>query len=483
MPEFLNIDQIKRAITFYRKDSFIIRILELMKENENRQDVPVWTFLLFLKWTLQFGKNSRLSISNDHFNLILQSLNKIENNHELFHFKNYDEFRKTTQLIANQQFYLQLRLWKDSFARNLLLFKILDSNNEFQNKFKNITNVEIEDFIMLFVLLWTYTKQDEIPEKQHRYIGVLQRDFYDIGEFITNKSDLKNFIRILTLNPNIAKKVIDQESKITNEVFQAFETSIFTKYPLFRYNGTLYLLHKNILNTTVNYYFYDLLKSNFDDFTDQFGIVFEKYINIGINELGIPYIPESKLKFNFPNSKYVDFIIDDSILVECKAIELSPLVEVNPKNKILTNYLKTSIIKAYCTQILTVANNLNNTTHKEFWGIILTYKELPWCNGLDCWEEFLKEDALKTDNILIPPENLYFIDIATWDKLVQIMKDLGITLREILENAKKTDSDQKTKKFSFVLHADEYPFSNFNLNYLDSAYSLIDKRLEKLKDD
>jgi hypothetical protein len=139
-----------------------------------------------------------------------------------------------------------------------------------------------------------------------------------------------------------------------------------------------------------------------------------------------------------------------------------------------------NVIYAYTMQILSIANKLSRNLDKEFFGIIITYKEMYWCNGLDCWDDLLKNPTIEScknnnlDSSILPPENLYFIDIATWDKLIQIIKDTNVTLREILVKAKQDDSVTATKKGAFYLHTNQYDVGRLSLNYLNEPYKILD---------
>lgn len=483
----MEFDDIKRSIGFFSRESFLKRIIPLLRYSEERNDIPYWHVLLLLKWVLYYGKNSGITILDKGFYDILNGIGKMESKHSFYKPSNGIEFQRTMKLLSNQQSYFQLRIWKDSFARNIVLFINMDDKGYFQTSFKKITNIELIDFVKLLQLTWLYTEPDVISNKPKLYNGIIRKDFLELGTFLTSENITSDFVNILQLTPNNAKGKIEEESKIKSEVLQTFETSLFTKYPLFQYKGVLHILHKNLLNTTVNHYFYDTLKSHLDnDFTEKFGKVLENYIEYGLKELNLQYKTEDDLKKLYPNSKYVDYVVDDSILIESKAIELSQHVGTNPTEATLQRNLNGDIVKAYTNQILTIANKLSNNICKEFFGIIITYKEMYWCNGVDCWDDLLKNPTLNfceknsVDFSILPPENLYFIDIATWDKLVHIMKDRKITLREILVKAKQDDSDPKTKKGLFVLHTNQYDNGPLCLNYLNEPYKILDIEEERI---
>ena len=477
----MEFEDIIRSIGFFSRESFLKRIIPLLKYSEGSNNIPFWHLLLLLKWVLYYGKNSGITILDKGFNDILNGIEVLESKHSFYKFTNENNLQRTMRILANQQFYLQLRIWKDSFARNIVLFMNMDDNNFFQTSFKKITNIEIIDFIRLLQLTWLYTEPEQLYYKPKLYKGIIRKDFWNLGIFLTNENTTKDFINILQLTPNNAKSKIEAECKMKSGILQSFEVSIFTKYPFFKYNGNLFLLHKNLLNTTVNHYFYDTFKVRLGkDFTDKFGKVLEDYIESGLKELSIKYLRENNLKKIFPNSKCVDFVVDDSILIESKAIELSQQAGTNPTEATLYKNFDGNVIYAYTMQILSIANKLPRNLDKEFFGIIITYKEMHWCNGLDCWDDLLKIPTIEScknnnlDSSILPPENLYFIDIATWDKLIQIIKDTNVTLREILVKAKQDDSVSATKKGAFYLHTNQYDVGRLSLSYLNEPYKILD---------
>lgn len=101
--------------------------------------------------------------------------------------------------------------------------------------------------------------------------------------------------------------------------------------------------------------------------------------------------------------------------------------------------------------------------------------------GPDAWEEFLKvetETFLNEKRIslsVIPPENICFIDLETWDYLIQVIKNYQCTIPEIIEKAKKDSSSYINKKMLMdqVLKAN-YKIKRWDLSYLSEAHKFIE---------
>ena len=137
---------------------------------------------------------------------------------------------------------------------------------------------------------------------------------------------------------------------------------------------------------------------------------------------------------------------------------------VNPTEEILYNSMKGSILKAYFKQLLNVSKQIS--PNEENWGIILTYKELFWSRFTNLYELGKDKFDNSSDFMIMPPENVFLIDIYTWDRIVQIVKDKKATLLEILQKAKLNNSNDETAKALFSMHLDEYNLERFDLSFL-----------------
>jgi hypothetical protein len=95
---------------------------------------------------------------------------------------------------------------------------------------------------------------------------------------------------------------------------------------------------------------YDKLKEYSPEaFSHEFGKVYENYIGKGLKYAGVDFIDETGLKQQYPNSLVVDFKVtckDAIVLIESKAIELSPHARVAVDPTILSNNLRDSVTKA-----------------------------------------------------------------------------------------------------------------------------------------
>ena len=76
------------------------------------------------------------------------------------------------------------------------------------------------------------------------------------------------------------------------------------------------------------------------------------------------------------------------------------------------------------------------------------------------------ENNLHVD--LLPPQNLYIMDVATWDKIIQVMKTTKKSLYKVLLKAKEDDAKPQSKKGIFQFHLEQYNINKFDLSYLEN---------------
>ena len=471
---------IRNRIGEYSKRSLLECALRILKEAEKHNDNlhPVWQILILIKWTFLYSNQKYpAKIATDEIvTRLLGYIGELQDQHPFFLGSKSFKINKLLSLLAYQQFYFQHTIWKDTFSRQIQLFTKLKSRYAIEDTFMEYTNISIEDFILCSFLLWAYTNPDQ-HNGGFEYDGIIHQNFQELANKILPDPIVNSYIDLLTVDENLANLIATEDKRIMNEEFQLFEISIFTQHPIFKFNNQLFVFHRKILNYTINYFIYDFLKSKDNErFSEEFGHRFEKYVELGLMEVNFTYKTENQLKKELPYaSKVVDFIVDDHILIECKAIELKPYPNVFPDDDVIYNWLKSSVVKAYSQQMLSVANSMKSSVEK--FGIIITYKETYFGNGLDAWESFLQKptEAYALGNNLnlseLPPSNLFFIDIVSWDKIILAIKEGKATLREILEKARENDKTPTSKKFLFSMHLKEYDLGAFNLSYINEGYT------------
>lgn len=445
--------------------------------------MPYWHLLLLLRWAMEFAEQDRSAKIADQnvIRLLLEDLEQLELAHQTFNLTtNGRRINKTFIILSFQQMVYQERAWWDSFARQSILYENIKVNYDINASFERLTGNSIGDFLkMLWVYWMMMCNEDLLNFKTDEHTLV------DIAAILAAKfsvSKVAEFLALLTVTKeNIQQVIIEDKRLVKNYDLQIFETSVFTKKPILAVQDQPIVIYKSLLNTTANYFIYDYLKNRDDQFTTEFGARMERYVGQALNHIYAQVETEGQLRRKFgKTAKVVDFIVEEIALIEVKAIELKPHVGVNPTDENLAQEFKKNVVKAYAEQMLEVVENINKGV--ECFGIIVTYKNLHLGNSQDVWEQFLQEETikLKTEEQIsrLPITNLFFIDLHTWDQLMEVLQRKTINLVDLLKKVKATDSVSTTKKHTFAMHLDEYEIKDFTLPYLTDAKKRIQEFLQ-----
>ncbi|MEE1898166.1 hypothetical protein V1389_07460 [Flavobacterium rakeshii] len=475
----ITFNYIRNRIREHNKEDIVNACYKLL-ESYDKNLGPIWFVFILMKWTYLYGSENHHSkpLTNKKFSTLLKSISKFNDNH-ISQFIKDGKIDRAFHILYTQQFYLQTEVYPDIFTSQLKLFKSL-GNNKINNTFKQLTKVDIYDFIYFMQLIWLYINIDKLKKEGFKYEGYLPPYLINLIAEIIGFDKVDNILKIMVLDPIFpASEIKSLKYTIRKEEYQSMERTFFTNFPLQIQNNKIRIIHLSVLKYSLNYYIYDFLKNNDPNFTTVFGIAFEKYINEGINYCYNKYYNENELKKILPkNSNIVDFYIPkENIYIECKAIESQNYASVNPTDEIIYNSLKDSIFKAYFKQLLKVSKKIN--PNKENWGIIITYKKLFWSQFSELYN--LAKDKFENFNDIqhLPPENVFVIDIYTWDKIVYILHSKQSSLTKILKSAKEKNSSFNTKKQCFDMHLDEYDFTNFKLDYLTTERKLLEVKFKK----
>lgn len=466
---------IRNRIREHSKQDLLHACYNILDDKKDEGRNPIWYVFLLMKWTYLYGeeKYPLKPLTSSRLSRILRSIQDFNKDH-VSNFVKDDGIDRALHILSSQQFYLQTSVYLGKFATQLKIYHTIKSKYNINNSFFNKTGLNILDFIKIMQLVWLYINSDRLNTPKLKFNGFLELDFFPIAEKIIDIEKVKKFLQLLILDPiNPNDKIKKFKRNLKKEELQSLERTFFTLYPFQLYQGKFRLIHKAVFNYTINYYIYDYLKSFDEKFTTDFGLRLEKYFELGLKELKYQYINENKLKKILPDkSNLVDFYLNEyNIFIECKAIELQAYPSVNPTDDLVYNSLKDSIIKAYFKQLIPVSKYISG--ENENWGIILTYKRLFWSQFTALYELGQKKLDEEIDIDHLPPENVFIIDLYSWDRIVSLINNENVSLIEILKLAKKNNSDPKTKKQFFDMHLDVYPNNRFTLSYLKEEIELL----------
>lgn len=460
----MTFDQIKGAISSYRKSDLIEFSLNTL-DNCKGQINPVWSIFTLMKWAYLFGESKYPlnELNEKSFAHLCNSIFEINQDY-LSQFVKDGNVDRAFLVLYNQQLYLNQHVYRETITTQLKLFSSISGKYDVSKSFKDKTGLSVKVFLQISLIIWSYS--NEIDSSVPKFYGYLEPDFWKSMTSILPEHEIVSYKNLLTLNPARVEEIVSRFRKsIKNEELQNLEMTFLTMYPFQYYKNRLKLVHISIFGNVVKNFIYDYLKENDNSFTTEFGTRVEKYVKLSIEELSLPYIQESELKKQIGrDSNLIDFYLPtENVFIECKASELQAYPTVNPTDELIFNSLRTSFIKAYFEQLNPVASRLSSDN--ENWGIILTYKEFfysqytPLYNiAIDKFPNFEKKH--------LPPENVFIIDLFTWNKIVFLLKENRASLRGILKIAKENNSNPATTKQFFDMHLADFKITQLDLNFL-----------------
>lgn len=477
----IEFETIQNSIQKYKHLSVAELIFErlILIEADKRRLYPFWRLLVLLKWSFLLSKEVKFKRrANVHdLNKLISLIETFESSYSVINLKTPREVKQFFRIIAYQQFAHQSHYSNSIIDRQLVLYCQLDSGINIQDEFRKLTGIDLIGFFNFCYTTYLYLHFDELGNGT-KYNGRLNSDYFEYCTDKYSRGSIDQFLKLLTI-----KNADDFEElhKLKKEILQLYETNFFVTKPFILFKGEYRIPHRSVFLQTVSYFVYNYLKINSPAFPDTFGSRLEKYVELGILESKLPYFTDNELKKKYTLTKVVDFLVSNDILIEVKATELHPRSGVSRASGILQDDLKTSIIKAY-SQLLSTAEAIDK--NREWYGVIITYKEMYLGFGPEAWEEFLKEpieefiDKNKMELKTLPPDNLFFISISDWDWIVQTVKDLKVTsLKEIFKKGKECNvsDDQQTKVFMMEQVLNRYYRDvKFDLSYLKDAHRLLD---------
>ncbi len=436
-----SIKYLRNRIKEYKKYDLLSRIFKSLIYSDSN-DIMLCAYLYLLKLTNIYGETSQKikPLTDQKYSRMINVLS-YHTPYVIKNFINNKKWDKSLRSLYTQQMYYQMKVDNNTFNRQLLLYKKYDSF------FEKNTGISITEFIIC-------------SKQTFEFISRSKSLFIEDFKHENQHPKYHLFVKQLCL-----KNINDIKNKISYDI-QPLLQSPFTMLPIHKdTNNKLRILNLSIFKYTTTNYIYDYLKLNLKNFSSLFGDCFENYVELGLKEINANYINENMIEKILPNeSNLVDFKINNDIYIECKSVEFNV---VNPTDDIIFDKLQGSIIKAYFKQLLSVSEKINTSNYN--WGIIITYKEIFWNDYTELYEigKNKKSEYYNVKCSHMPPENVFIIDINSWDKIIQLVKS-GISLYTILKDAAldNKNSNEFTKKMCFSQHLDKYNIDKYNISYL-----------------
>ncbi len=416
------VQSIIETVRKYTLDSLIYLAIERIKIKEPVSHLATLLAYLEIVYIEADNNTQKLTGTQVVFNKLYQQIFELMNYHTLADFKNNNPLRMF-QVLAYQQFSYQNQYQENDIQRQYYLFNS-DSENSLLNRNLNSKyGISVKQYLDLFSSLSKQSKD---------------KSDGNVAETILKK---------WTINHDNVKSELEKFSNgIGNDFYKTFAPDFFVKYPFILFKGMQFCIDRRLFQRTVHeFLFNQVLESN--ETKSRFDRRFQNYFAENLKEINIDHKTDVELKSAGDNE--CDFLISDFLFAECKAIKLKTLAKVNPNDNILKHNLRD----------ISTANRFQVEDNEPF-GIIITYLPFYFSDGSDLWdilkidiEGFLSENNY---DLLVAPENLFFVDINSWDKLIEILRDKGNEiLKDIFMKAKHKNMSGEMN-FEFSMHLDEY---------------------------
>lgn len=447
MTEF---EAINAKLKEYTLDSVLLSSHQIIVrvDSDNNKAYPIWNVLVLMKWAYAVCKNSTHSKESTPGDVeeMVDLINAFHDAVKPVDFK--QGIKRGLKILGFQQFWLQDHLDRNVLYRSEVFFNQIQTKLDIDHEFRSTSGLGLRDFLNCAYLLYIYFHRDRF-DKEVTFDGVLYPEDLDAIFPSTGKDTFMSFLQ-LVIFPKIDPRNLQ---RMNFEGYQLYETTLWNRYPLLMVQDQVLLTHRSSLGAMIRNFLYDYLKKNSVPFRTELGERMERYVELGLKETNAIYLTEKQLQSKFSLQKVCDYLVEDDVLIECKAIELSPTAGIKRTQEILKNEFDSNATKAYI-QILSVASNVGEAIK---FGIVITFKETFLGYGKDAFEEFMNEpvtDFLKSQQIkqdTLPPERLVYITLEDWDRLVRLKKYTKKRLSEILETGFKSFQQNEVILFEQVL--------------------------------
>ncbi|MCY9862038.1 hypothetical protein OTK49_05780 [Vibrio coralliirubri] len=341
------------------------------------------------------------------------------------------------------------------------LYSIMVSVNEspaFKNSFKQATNVELDRFYslsLLLIQLFANTKSVYLPYKDMLTNFHPAFSVDEIAAILSalgaNVGDLKAHFRERRLTLGAIKKAE-----------YCAETHL-TRYPLLLLPDSLTTSHTYVASIGVSEFVLRTLKAiDPSGFRNKFSRAFEDYMGQVFQDFGIPVIHESLLndhyKKNGLQGKVVDFLLNSngrSVLFDAKGVEPRDELLTTDSPKTIKDKLRDTLLKgveqaAKCSTLLDSSNYPNFADYSHRFALIVTHKEFYFGGGpqlADYLREYSDDKLLDVVSGCIPLENIHFCSIAELEGITAICTKSGTSIPDFLQYCTEQNQDSVTAKF------------------------------------
>jgi hypothetical protein len=447
-----------------------------------------WCVMLLIKWILvddRFSDRNRPAPTKSQTIKLLQQVVDLANKVRMP--SQHDYVTLFIRAMVFQQILYQRESPVIQTGRQMLYFAGLDESHYIPRTFREVTGLTLVRFLQLALVLHAAFLDDgPVRHKIGKaWFGDLQHrdDNGDIDRFLGLVSGTFSEIRTALLARDAKTSAAGRLPRSASEYA---EQTPLIQTPLFPLGSGEYVVTDRhlLVNCLDNFVYRTLRDHHVQDFMSYFGSIFEDYVRQAVECTRLEYRSEDELKQLFGNKQgrnLIDFLIADGdahVFVDAKAAEMNYRGTVTHDPVELAKLLDASLLKAIrqaeCVRADLARANSADPVFKprnHAYLLVVTHARTNIGNGRALAESvgLATIEATVADQpagLQIPIENMYFLTIDEFERLVAQVAAGAIGLVEALERAKLRDAEPSTRSFLFEQHLAEWGMSNTAPDYL-----------------
>lgn len=430
-----------------------------------------WCVMLLIKWILvddQFSDRNRPAPTKAQTIKLLRQVVNLANKVRMpsQHASPSLFFRP----MVFQQVLYQRETSLTHTGRQMVYFSGLSEEHYIAQTFRELTGLTLMRFLEL-ALVFHIAFLDDGPVR-HK-IGTTWFAELQHGD---KDGDIGRFLGLLSGSlPEIRAKLLARDAKtraagrLPRAAAEYTEQTPFIETPLLPLgSGEFVVTDRHLVMNCLNNFVYRTLRNHHvQAFMSHFGPIFEDYVRQAVAYTGLEYRSEEDLKRLFgtkQSQNLIDFLIADGdahVFVDAKAAEMNYRATVTHDPVELAKLLDSSLLKAIRQAEGVRANlaQLNSADsvfkpRNQAYLLVITYDRTNIGNGR-ALAESVGLEAIQAAvaglpaGLQIPIDNMHFLTIDDFERLVAQVGAGTIGLVEALERAKSMDADPTTRSFLF----------------------------------
>lgn len=443
--------------------------------------------LIMLKWGLLYGEypsQARKKFDQAAFNDLYDDIKDLSVLGGLLDRRDPLGLSKWQRATMSHQKHYQLRSGIHGLALLETLLNRIGVDYDIDRTMLEICNLTVREFIDLQVVI-LHSMVLSQSYKSYRL------DYYKFLFFQYGKEKVRAFLNFMSADmvELISFLQVDHE-RIGNPEFEFALLSPLFRKPLFRDKRHYAPYHVALIQENVEFGVYDLLKEKDGaNFCSPFGYSFEEYVASALVKAQIEFTREKGIRKITRKDCTCDFLVieeNSMVLLEAKSAEMHYLTRHDPKPHYIEKTLKNSVVSAY-KQIFRTAEYLikagyDNADQKDFFGVVITFKDLLLGHPFEIWAEFMRDIAAKEfgasnmENLPVQPEKIFVISSYGFDHLIAYATRKRVPLSHCLRKVVERNRTPGQRKFFFHDNFDDEQIRILEAPLLREAFESIMER-------